>query len=162
MDIGVAYPQTENCNGGHPVAVGDFGRAVEDLGFAHILSYDQCSGRSMPTERRPFLGPYTERDPFHDPFVMFGYPQASPTNLLHNGHPGPSSAPDRFSDRQASDLELVFGGRLARRGPRRNYVEYKALGQDYTRGALRQEEQIGLLHRLFTEPVVESLIVSIE
>ena len=36
-----------------------------------------------------------------------------------------------------------------------NYVEYEALGQDFrTRGA-RQEEQIGLLRRLFTEPVVD-------
>jgi alkanesulfonate monooxygenase SsuD/methylene tetrahydromethanopterin reductase-like flavin-dependent oxidoreductase (luciferase family) len=36
-----------------------------------------------------------------------------------------------------------------------NHVEYEALGQDFrTRGA-RQEEQIGLLRRLFTEPVVD-------
>ena len=36
-----------------------------------------------------------------------------------------------------------------------NYVEYEALGQDFhTRGA-RQEEQIKLLRRLFTEPVVD-------
>ncbi len=35
-----------------------------------------------------------------------------------------------------------------------NHVEYEALGQDFhTRGA-RQEEQIRLLRRLFTEPVV--------
>ena len=36
-----------------------------------------------------------------------------------------------------------------------NHVEYEALGQDFhTRGA-RQEEQIELLRRLFTEPVVD-------
>ena len=36
-----------------------------------------------------------------------------------------------------------------------NYVEYEALGQDFrTRGA-REEEQIQLLRRLFTEPVVD-------
>ena len=36
-----------------------------------------------------------------------------------------------------------------------NHVEYQALGQDFrTRGA-RQEEQIELLRRLFTEPVVD-------
>ena len=36
-----------------------------------------------------------------------------------------------------------------------NHVEYEALGQAFrTRGA-RQDEQIGLLRRLFTEPVVD-------
>jgi alkanesulfonate monooxygenase SsuD/methylene tetrahydromethanopterin reductase-like flavin-dependent oxidoreductase (luciferase family) len=36
-----------------------------------------------------------------------------------------------------------------------NYVEYEALGQDFhTRGA-REEEQIGLLRRLWTEPVTD-------
>jgi hypothetical protein len=36
-----------------------------------------------------------------------------------------------------------------------NYVEYEALGQDFHSRGVRQEEQIGLLRRLFTEPVVD-------
>src|SRR5256885_2567027 len=58
--------------------------------------------------------------------------------------------------RQATDVDLLCGGRLRLGvGVGWNYVEYEALGQDFrTRGA-RQEEQIELLRRLFTDPVVD-------
>ena len=58
--------------------------------------------------------------------------------------------------RQAADVDLLSGGRLRRGvgvgwGP----VEYQALGQDFRSRGARQEEQIELLRRLFTDPVVD-------
>src|SRR4051794_19277979 len=71
MEIGAVYPQTELR--GDPAAVGRIGRAVEELGFGYLLAYDHVLGAAHPDRERPLPGPYTERDPFHDPLVMFAY-----------------------------------------------------------------------------------------
>ncbi len=67
MQIRAVYPQTELR--GDPNAVRLIGRAVEDLGFDHLLSYDHVLS-AVPADRSPALtGPYTERDPL----VMFAH-----------------------------------------------------------------------------------------
>src|SRR5689334_24733762 len=58
--------------------------------------------------------------------------------------------------RQAADVDLLSGGRLRLGvGIGWNHVEYEALGQDFRTRVAREEEQIGLLRRLFTEPAVD-------
>ncbi len=154
MQIGVVYPQIEL--GGDPIAVRRIGKAVEDLGFDYLLAYDHPLG-AVHADRTPQLtGPYTERDPFHDPIVMFGY-LAGITERIGLAT-GVLVLPQRQTvlvARQAADVDLLSGGRLRLGvGVGWNHVEYQALGQDFrTRGA-REEEQIELLRRLFTEPVV--------
>jgi probable F420-dependent oxidoreductase len=155
MHIGVVYPQTELR--GDPVAVRRIGKAVEDLGFDHLLAYDHLLGAVHAGRTPPLTGPYTEHDPFHDPFVMFGY-LAGITERIGFAT-GILILPQRQTvlvARQAADVDLLSGGRLRLGvGVGWNFVEYEALGQDFhTRGA-RQEEQIGLLRRLFAEPLVD-------
>jgi probable F420-dependent oxidoreductase len=155
MQIGVVYPQTELR--GDPAAVRRIGRAVEDLGFDHLLAYDHVLGAVHADRARQLTGPYTEHDPFHDPFVMFAY-LAGITERIKFAT-GVMVIPQRQTAlvaRQAADVELLSGGRLRLGvGVGWNHVEYEALGEDFrTRGA-RQEEQILVLRRLFTEPVVD-------
>jgi probable F420-dependent oxidoreductase len=155
MHIGAVYPQIELR--GDPSAVRRIGRAVEDLGFEHLLAYDHVLGAVHADRTPPLTGPYTERDPFHDPFVMFAY-LAGITDRIHFAS-GVLILPQRQTAlvaRQAADVDLLSGGRLRLGvGVGWNHVEYEALGLDFrTRGA-RQEEQIGLLRQLFTEPVVD-------
>ena len=155
MQIGVVYPQIELR--GDPTAVRRIGRAVEDLGFDHLLAYDHVLGAVHADRTRQLSGPYTEHDPFHDPFVMFAY-LAGITERIGFAT-GILILPQRQTvlvARQAADVDLLSGGRLRLGvGVGWNYVEYETLGQDFrTRGA-RQEEQIELLRRLFTEPVVD-------
>ena len=58
--------------------------------------------------------------------------------------------------RQATDVDLLSGGRLRLGvGVGWSHVEYEALGQEFATRGTRQEEQIELLRRLFTEPVVD-------
>jgi probable F420-dependent oxidoreductase len=155
MQIGVVYPQNELR--GDPTAVRRIGRAVEDLGFDHLLAYDHVLG-AVHADRTPQLtGPYTEHDPFHDPFVMFAYLAGITERICFTT--GILVLPQRQTAlvaRQAADVDLLSGGRLRLGvGVGWNHVEYEALGQDFrTRGA-RQEEQIKLLRRLFAEPVVD-------
>jgi probable F420-dependent oxidoreductase len=153
--IGVVYPQIELA--GDPGSVRRFGRAVEDLGFDHLQAYDHVLGAVHAGRTPPLTGPYTEHDPFHDPLVMFAHLAAITERI--GFATGIMVLPQRQTAlvaRQAADVDLLSGGRLRLGvGVGWNYVEYEALGQDFhTRGA-RQEEQISLLRRLFSEPVVD-------
>jgi probable F420-dependent oxidoreductase len=155
MQIGAVYPQNELR--GDPTAVRRVGRAVEDLGFDHLLAYDHVLGAVHAGRAPQLTGPYTERDPFHDPFVMFAY-LAGITDRIRFAT-GVLVLPQRQTAlvaRQAADVDLLSGGRLRLGvGVGWNHVEYEALGQDFSTRGARQEEQIELLRRLFTEPVVE-------
>jgi probable F420-dependent oxidoreductase len=155
MQIGAVYPQTELA--GDPTAVRRIGRAVEDLGFDHLLAYDHVLGAVHADRTPPLTGPNTERDPFHDPFVMFAYLAGITERIgFATGVLVLPQRPTALVARQATDVDLLSGGRLRLGvGVGWNYVEYEALGQDFrTRGA-REEEQIELLRRLFAEPVVD-------
>jgi probable F420-dependent oxidoreductase len=155
LQIGVVYPQTELR--GDPGAVRKIGTGVEDLGFDHLLAYEHVLGAVHADRTPPLTGPYTEHDPFHDPFVMFAY-LAGLTERIGFAT-GVLVLPQRQTAlvaRQAADVDLLSGGRLRLGvGVGWNQVEYEALGQDFRTRGIRQEEQIGLLRRLFTEPVVD-------
>ena len=155
VQVGVVYPQIEL--GGDPDAVRRIGRATEDLGFSHLLAYDHVLGAVHADRTPPLTGPYTEHDPFHDPLVMFGH-LAGITERIGLAT-GILILPQRQTvlvARQAADVDLFSGGRLRLGvGVGWNHVEYDALGQDFRRRGARQEEQIELLRRLWTEPVVD-------
>ena len=154
MQIGMVYPQTELR--GDPRAVRRIGTAVEDLGFDHLLAYDHVLG-AVHADRIPRLtGPYTEQDPFHDPFVMFAF-LAGMTERIGFAT-GILVLPQRQTTlvaRQAADVDLLSGGRLRLGvGVGWSHVEYEAWARSSVAAALG-EEQIELLRRLFTEPVVD-------
>ena len=155
MQVGAVYPQIELR--GDPAAVRRIGTAVEGMGFDYLLAYDHVLG-AVHADRTPKLtGPYTENDPFHDPFVMFGYLAGITTRL--GFVTGILVLPQRQTAlvaRQAADVSLLSGGRLRLGvGIGWNPVEYEALGESFSTRGARQEEQITLLRRLFTEPVVD-------
>ena len=154
MKIGVIYPQTELQ--GDPEAVRRIGLAAEELGFDHLLAYDHVLGATH--DREPKLsGPYTDKHPFHDPFVMLAY-LAGITRRIELVT-GVLILPQRQTvlvARQAADLDLLSNGRFRLGvGIGWNYVEYESLGQDFHSRGKRVEEQISLLRRLWSEPLVD-------
>jgi probable F420-dependent oxidoreductase len=154
MKIGVIYPQTEL--GGDPEAVRRIGLAAEELGYDHLLAYDHVLGATH--DREPKLtGPYTDKHPFHDPFVMFAY-LAGMTHRIEL-ITGILILPQRQTvlvARQAADLDLLSHERFRLGvGIGWNYVEYDSLGQDFHSRGKRFGEQITLLRRLWSEPLVD-------
>jgi probable F420-dependent oxidoreductase len=154
MKIGVSYPTTEVA--GDPDAIRKFVAAAEELGYGHLMAYDHVV--KCPHEgREPKLtGPYTEKHTFHDPFVLFGFAAACTDRLEFVT--GVLVLPQRQTAlvaQQAADVDLLSRERLRLGvGIGWNYVEYDALGQDFSTRGRRVEEQIGLLRQLWTTPIV--------
>jgi probable F420-dependent oxidoreductase len=154
MKIGVIYPQTEL--NGNPVAVRSIGLAAEKMGYDYLIAYDHVLGASH--DREPKLGgPYTEKDTFHDPFVMFAYLAGITTRIEFVT--GVLILPQRQTvlvARQAADLDLLSHERFRLGvGSGWNYVEYESLGQDFHSRGKRLGEQISILRRLWSEPLVD-------
>ena len=152
MKVGLIYPQNEL---GDPTAVKVIGQAAEELGYEHVLAYDHVLG--SPHDREPKLwGPYTDKHPFHDPFVMFAYLAGITTRIQFVT--GILILPQRQTAlvaRQAADLDLLSDERFRMGvGIGWNYVEYDALGQDFSTRGRRVAEQVPLLRRLWSEPLL--------
>ncbi len=154
MRIGAVYPQ--NAMRGDPEAVRIIGLGAEELGFDSILFYDHVVGAEHADRDPALWGPYTEADAFHDPLVVFGY-LAGITRCIELAT-GILILPQRQTvlvAQQAADADLLSGGRVRLGvGTGWNWVEYEALGEDFASRGARLDEQIDLLRRLWTEPLV--------
>jgi probable F420-dependent oxidoreductase len=154
MRIGVTFPQTEF--GNDPNAIRDYAQTAEDLGFTHILAYDHVLGAN-PDRPGGWRGPYTYQNPFHEPFLLFSYMAAVTREIEFIT--GILILPQRQTAlvaKQAATLDVLSGGRFRLGvGIGWNQVEYIALNQDFSTRGRRVEEQVGLLRKLWTEPLVD-------
>jgi probable F420-dependent oxidoreductase len=154
LRIGVTFPQTEF--GNDPNAIRDYAQTAEDLGFTHILAYDHVLGAN-PDRPGGWRGPYTYQSAFHEPFLLFSY-MAGVTRQVEF-ITGILILPQRQTAlvaKQAATLDVLSGGRVRLGvGIGWNRVEYIALNQDFSTRGRRVEEQVGLLRKLWTEPLVD-------
>ncbi|MFO1376288.1 MAG: LLM class F420-dependent oxidoreductase [Steroidobacteraceae bacterium] len=151
--VGVVYPQIELQ--GSPEAVREIGLATESLGYDHLLMYDHVVGASP--DREPKLwGPYTDRHPFHDPLVAFGYLAGLTQRIgLITGCVILPQRQTVLFAKQATDVDLLSNGRLTLGvGAGWNPVEYDALGQDFHTRGRRLDEQVEFMRRLWLEPLM--------
>ncbi|MEX2372735.1 MAG: LLM class F420-dependent oxidoreductase [Dehalococcoidia bacterium] len=154
MRIGVVFPHRELS--GDPTAIRAHAQAAEAHGYQHYLAFDHVLGAQR---HRPggFQGPYDSETPFTEPFVLFAHLAAVTQTIEFVS--GIVILPQRQTAlvaKQAADLSILSEGRFRLGvGIGWNAVEYEALGQDFHTRGRRMEEQVQLLRRLFTEPVVD-------
>jgi len=153
MHFGVVFPQTES--GVDRMAIRDFAQAAEQLGYQHVLAYDHVIGAN-PASRPGWRPPYTYRDAFHEPFVLFGY-LAGLTKKIELVT-GIIILPQRQTvlvAKQAAALDVLSGGRLRLGiGIGWNPVEYEALGENFKNRGRRSEEQVEVMRKLWTQELV--------
>lgn len=151
MKIGGALPLQWLADVG---ALREASQALDDAGFDFV-----STGGHMLTaaaDRYPERPSHTYSVPYRDPFVLFAHLAASTKRLRFR----PSITilplyPTALVARAATDVSDLSDGRFELGvGISWQPAEYEALGQDFhTRGA-RLEEQIELLRRFWSEPLV--------
>ncbi len=155
MKIGAVFPQTEI--GNDPAVIRDWCQTAEGLGYSHILVYDHVIGAVHEGREPKLWGPYTEKTPFHEPFVLLGWMAAFTTNV--ELVTGVIILPQRQTvlvAKQVAELDILSGGRVRLGiGTGWNYVEYDALNEEFKNRGRRQEEQVEVLRKLWSEPVMD-------
>jgi probable F420-dependent oxidoreductase len=152
VQVGVVFPQTEI--GADQAVIRAYAAAVEELGYSHVLAYDHVLGAD-PSAHPGWSGPYDVDSTFHEPFVLFGYLAAITSLELVTGVIILPQRQTALVAKQAAEVDLLSEGRLRLGvGLGWNPVEYEALGKNFTDRGRRITEQVELLRRLWTEPVV--------
>jgi probable F420-dependent oxidoreductase len=159
LQYGITFPQNEI--GTDPIAIRDWAQAVEGAGFDYMIAFDHVTGAHPSRFEGRDVGfespPYIHVDEFHEPFVLFSY-LAGLTRTL-NFATSILILPQRQTAlvaKQAAALQILSGGRFGRMGIGTgwNFTEYEALGEDFHNRGARQAEQVDVLRRLWTQPLV--------
>jgi probable F420-dependent oxidoreductase len=152
--LGAVFPQTES--GTDVGAIRAYVEAVEGAGFDHLSIYDHVLGAS-PDRPGGWRGPYSTEHLFHEVMVFYGYLAAITSRIeLWTSILILPQRQTALVAKQAAEIDLLSGGRLRLGvGLGWNPVEYEALGDDFSSRGRRIEEQIEVLRRLWSEPVVD-------
>lgn len=153
MKFGVIFPQTEI--GTDPFAIRDYAQAAEGFGYDHIGAFEHVLGAN-PAGHAGWRPPYTHKDAFHEPFVLFGYLAALTRRIELVTEV--VILPQRQTvlvAKQAAAADVLSGGRLRLGiGIGWNFVEYEALGENFKNRGRRSEEQVEVLRLLWTKELV--------
>ena len=155
MRFGAVFPTTEI--GDDPIAVRDYAQAAEALGCVRLTAYDHVLGVDHADRDPALRGPYTQHDPFHEPFVLFGFLAAHTTRIeLATGVLVLPQRQTALVAKQAAEVDLLSGGRLVLGvGTGWNHVEYTSLGTTFADRARRLDDQVTVLRALWEQELVD-------
>lgn len=155
MKLGAVFPTCEI--GDDPIAVRDFAQTAEALGYSHIIAYDHVLGAVHEGREPKLMGPYTEKDDYHEPLITLTYMAAATSTIeLMTGVLILPQRQTALVAKQVAELDFLSSGRLRIGvGTGWNYVEYESLGTNYADRGRRLDEQVDVLRELWSEPVVD-------
>jgi probable F420-dependent oxidoreductase len=153
MRTGVVFPQTEI--GADPAGVKVYAQAVQQMGYEHLVAFDHVLGADASV-RPGWSGAYSSEDLFHEPMVLFGYLAAIAPNLeLCTAVIILPQRQTALVAKQAAEIDVLTNGKFRFGiGIGWNAVEYEGLGMSFSNRGRRFAEQIELMRRLWTQPVV--------
>ncbi len=153
MQFGAVLSQNEL--GGDLGALRAYAQSVQDLGYDFLVAADHVVGAD-PAVHPDLPRVYPLDSILHEPFALFAYLAgvAPRLGLLTSVIILPQRQAALVA-KQAAALDVLTNGRLRLGvGIGWNPVEFEALGMNFRDRARRFEEQIDLMRRLWTEPVV--------
>ena len=159
MNLGVIFSQADS--GTDAVAIRAWVQRAEAAGFDHVMAYDHVLGASV--ERLgsgpfgPFpAAPYTADHAFHEILTLFSHLAAVTTRI--GFVTSVLVLPQRQTAlvaKQVATVDRLSGGRLRLAvGTGWNLAEYEGLGAEFDTRRDRLEEQVDVMRRLWTEPLV--------
>ncbi len=152
MKLGVTFPHHDF--GADRDGIRGYVEAARDLGYDYFLAYDHVLGADI--SNRPGWTGYTKDDRFHEIFTLFAYVSAlAPEMEIVSSVVILPQRQTALVAKQAAQIDIFTGGNFRLGvGVGWNAVEYEALGEDFTTRGRREDEQIALLRRYWTEPVL--------
>ncbi len=153
MKFGTSFPTTEI--GNDPAAIRDYFQAIEELGFDFVTLPEHVLGAGTPIAD-DWRAYYTRDNPFHEPFVLYGFAAAVTTRLeLATAILILPQRQTVLVAKQAAELDMLSAGRTRLGvGLGWNPIEFDALNEDFATRSHRIEEQVDVLRRLWTEELV--------
>jgi probable F420-dependent oxidoreductase len=153
MRLGVLFPQFEI--GSDPAAIRDFAQAAEVLGYAHITAFDQIIGLNKKS-RPNWKYVHDAEDMFHELFVLYGYLAAITSKVeLVTGILILPMRGTAVVAKQAAEVDVLSRGRLRLGvGVGVKPEEFEACNEDFKNRGKRADEQIDVLRRLWTAPLI--------
>lgn len=153
MKFGALFPQFEI--GADPAAIRDFAQATEDLGYRHITCFDQIVGLNKKS-RPDWTYVHDAEDMFHEILVLFGFLAAITKDVeLATGVVVLPMRGTALVAKQAAEIDVLSGGRLRFGiGVGVKPDEFEACGENFKVRGKRCDEQIDLMRKLWTAPLI--------
>jgi probable F420-dependent oxidoreductase len=156
--LGIGFPH--QVIGTDPAEVRDFGQAAEAAGFGYLSAIEHVAGAHAERFAGVDTGfpapPYLHDYPFHEPFTLFAFLAGvtSRIELVTSVLVLPQRQTVLVA-KQAAEVALLSGDRLRLGvGVGWNHAEFESLGADFRTRGERTAEQVTVLRRLWTEPLV--------